>query len=164
MNITSAGIGSGLDLEGIIESFVTARSVPQEVRLQEKEDLLKTELSGIGQFKSALSNFDSILKELAKPDAFNKQVVNSSTDDITVSSNGFASSGSFSVEVMQLAQGSRLQSTAVASSSATVGSGTLTLTAGTNTFDVAIDATDTLSEIRDKVNAQSENFGSRTKY
>lgn len=159
MNLTSAGIGSGLDLEGIIKSFVTAKSVPQEVRLQKKENLLKTELSGIGQFKSALSSFDSVLKSLTKTDAFNKQVVAASTDDISVKSNGFASNGSFSVEVVQLAQGSRLQSTSLASSSATVGSGTLTLKAGAKTFDVAVGASDSLSAIRDKVNAQAGNFG-----
>jgi flagellar hook-associated protein 2 len=34
MNITSAGIGSGLDLESIITAFVTAESVPTEIRLQ----------------------------------------------------------------------------------------------------------------------------------
>ena len=57
MNITSAGIGSGLDLESIIEAFVTAESVPTEIRLQQKEERISLELSGLGSFKSALSSF-----------------------------------------------------------------------------------------------------------
>lgn len=52
MNITSAGIGSGLDLEGIITAYINAEAIPSEIRLQEKEDRLKTEISGVGAFKS----------------------------------------------------------------------------------------------------------------
>ena len=73
MNLTSLGVGSGLDLESIVTAFIDAEAVPQEIRLQNKEEKLTTELSGVGSFKSALSSFDSILKKLASEDAFNKQ-------------------------------------------------------------------------------------------
>jgi flagellar hook-associated protein 2 len=159
MNITSAGIGSGLDLESIITAFVTAESVPTEIRLQEKEERINLELSGIGSFKSALSTFQTTVDKLQSPEALSEQTLTLSTDDISVSTNGSASNGQFTIDVQQLAQGSRLQSSAIASSNSTLGSGTLTFTAGTNTFDVAIDATDDLSAIRDKVNAESSNFG-----
>ena len=158
-NITSLGIGSGLQLESIIEAYIDAEAVPQEIRLQEKEDRLSLELSGVGSFKSALSSFNDILEKLTKTDAFNKQVVTSSSSDIDVTSNGFASNGNFNVEVNQLAKGTRLNSQNFTDSSSVVGSGTLTLANGTDTFDVAIDAADNLSDIRDKINAQSENFG-----
>ncbi|WP_448563699.1 flagellar filament capping protein FliD [Thalassotalea ganghwensis] len=159
MNITSAGIGSGLDLEGIIEAYINAEAIPTEIRLQNKEVRLTTELSGVGQFKSALSTFESVVKKLGAADAFNKQVVEASTEDITVETNGYASNGSFEIEVQQLAQGSRRQSTAFGASTDTVGTGTLTFTAGANTFDVAIDGADSLSVIRDKINEKSDNFG-----
>lgn len=159
MNITSAGIGSGLDLESIIEAFVTAESVPVEIRLQQKEERINLELSGIGSFKSSLSTFQTIVDKLKSADDLSEQILDVSTDDVSITTNGSASNGSFSIDVQQLAQGSRLQSTAIASSSTTVGNGTLTFTAGTNTFDVAIDATDDLSAIRDKINAESSNFG-----
>ena len=68
MNITQAGIGSGLDLEALIEAFVTAESVPTEIRLQEKEDRINTELSGIGSFKSALSTFQTAAEKLSSAD------------------------------------------------------------------------------------------------
>ena len=158
-SITSLGIGSGLDLEGIVTAFIDAEAIPTEIRLQEKEDRLNLELSGIGSFKSALSTFNTTLEKLAEADAFNQQTIDVSSEDISVTTNGFASNGEFSVEVQQLAQGSRLQSAAFASSADTVGSGTLTLTAGSDTFDVTIDAADDLSAIRDKINEQSENFG-----
>jgi flagellar hook-associated protein 2 len=160
MNITSAGIGSGLDLEGIIEAYINAEAIPQEIRLQKKEDRLKTEISGLGQFKSALSSFESVLKKLSKTDAFNKQTIESSTTDISVTTNGFASNGSFSIEVEQLAKGTRLESDkSFAAATDVVGSGTLSFNAGASTFDVLIDATDSLSTIRDKINEKSDNFG-----
>ncbi len=159
MNITSAGIGSGLDLESIITAFVTAESVPTEIRLQEKEERLNLELSGIGSFKSALSSFQSVIDKLKSADAFSEQILDVSTDDVSITTNGSASNGSFSIDVQQLAQGSRLQSASIASSTSLIGSGTLTFSAGSNTFDVAIDGTDDLSAIRDKINAESANFG-----
>jgi flagellar hook-associated protein 2 len=160
MNITQAGIGSGLDLEALIEAFVTAESVPTEIRLQEKEDRVKTELSGIGSFKSALSTFQDVAKKLASVDDLYKQTVNVSNENISVSTNGSATNGSFSIDVIQLAEATRRQTADFTDSETVVGAGSLTFTsANGDTFDVAIDDTDDLSAIRDKINEQSTNFG-----
>ena len=67
--------------------------------------------------------------------------------------------GNFSVEVLQLAKGSKLQSAALGSVDSTVGAGNLTFNAGDSEFIVAIEATDTLEDIRNKINKASENFG-----
>ncbi len=40
---------------------------------------------------------------------------------------------------------------------AAVGSGTLSLTSASNSFDIAVNGTDTLTEIRDKINASTDN-------
>lgn len=158
-NITSLGIGSGLQLESIVEAYINAEAIPQEIRLQEKEERLGLELSGVGSFKSAMSGFNDILSKLTKSDAFNKQVLSSSSSALDVTSNGFASNGTFNIDVEQLATGTRLHSQTFTSSSDVVGSGTLSFGNGTDSFDVTIDGTDDLSTIRDKINAQSENFG-----
>jgi flagellar hook-associated protein 2 len=158
-NITNLGIGSGLQLQTILEAYIDAEAIPQEIRLQEKEERLGLELSGVGSFKSALSNFDDILKKLTDNDVFNKQSISSSSTSIDVTSNGFASNGDFNIDVTQLATGTRLNSQNFTSSADTVGAGTLTFANGTNSFDVTIDASDDLSAIRDKINAENENFG-----
>lgn len=160
MNITQAGIGSGLQLESIIEAFITAESVPVEIRLQEKEERTRLELSGLGSFKSALSDFQSVLKKLDTLDEFYQQTVTSSNEDISVTTNGYATDGTFDVVVDTLATATRIQTTDFADATTTVGSGTLTLSsANGDTFDVAIDAADDLSAIRDKINSASDNFG-----
>lgn len=159
MNITSAGIGSNLDLEGIIKAYIDAEAIPTEARLQKKEKRLSVEISGVSQFNSALSTFKSYLNKLNTVEELAKQNVNVSTEDIAVTTNGYASNGTFEVEVQQLAKASELKSLAFTDSSDTVGSGTLTLNIGSDSFDVAIDATDTLSNIRDKINQASDNVG-----
>jgi len=159
MNITSAGIGSGLELESIIEAFVTAESVPTEIRLQQKQERVETELSGLGTFKSALSSFKSTAEKLSSVDDFREQTVSVSNDDISVTTNGYATDGSFSINVMQLAKATRIQTPDFADSTTTVGTGTLTFSAGSDTFNVAIDAADDLVAIRNKINSASENFG-----
>ena len=158
-SITNLGIGSGQDLESIVSAFIDAEAIPQEIRLQEKEERLNLELSGVGSFKSSLSTFNDILEKLTDTDAFNQQITESDNDAVSVTSNGFASNGDFNVEVTQLAQGSRLNSDNFTSSSDVVGSGTLSFGNGTDSFDVTIDAADTLSVIRDKINESSDNFG-----
>jgi flagellar hook-associated protein 2 len=158
-NITSLGIGSGLQLESIVEAYINAEAIPQELRLQEKEERLGLELSGVGSFKSAMSTFNDTLSKLTKSDAFNKQIITSSTSAIDLTSNGSASNGDFTIDVEQLATGTRLHSQNFTSSADFVGTGTLTFGNGTDSFDVAIEGADSLSAIRDKINAQSENFG-----
>lgn len=160
MQVTSLGIGSGLDLESLVEAFIDAEAIPEEIRLQQKEERLDLELSGVGSFKSALSSFDSILAKLSEDDAFSKQVINTSGSALSVKSNGYASNGSFNVDVKAVAQGNKYNSTIFAGgSTSTVGSGNLIFGNGTDSFNVAIGATDSLSVIRDKINQDSNNFG-----
>lgn len=157
-NITNLGVGSGLQLESILEAYINAEAIPQEIRLQEKEERLSLELSGVGSFKSSLASFNDVLEKLTDEDAFNKQVVSSTSTAIDVVSNGFASNGSFNIDVSQLATGTRLNSQTYTDSD-TISAGVLTFNNGTDTFDVTIEDGDDLSIIRDKINQQSENFG-----
>ncbi|PWK49176.1 flagellar filament capping protein FliD [Pleionea mediterranea] len=158
--ITSAGIGSGIDVESIISAMLKAERAPLESSLNRQESKASTTLSALGSLKSSLSSLTDALENLGSSDKFQINEFTSSDEEaITGSANSSASSGTFSVLVDTLAQGSELQSGAFTSSSDTVGSGTLTLTAGSDTFDVTIDAADTLSDIRSKINNAADNFG-----
>ncbi|MBO9489064.1 flagellar filament capping protein FliD [Endozoicomonas sp. G2_1] len=159
MSFTNLGIGSGLPLNTLVEGLLNAERVPTELRLNARQENLQLELSGVGAFRSALSSFQDTLGKLTANNAFNQQTITTSNDNISVTTNGFASNGEFDVNVQQLASGTQLKSAAIASSATTLGSGTLTFTAGANNFTVDIDAADDLSAIRDKINAESGNFG-----
>ncbi|WP_181902148.1 flagellar filament capping protein FliD [Thalassotalea euphylliae] len=148
-----------MPLNALVEGLLNAEAIPTENRLNTQEQTLELELSGVGSFKSALSSFQTTVDKLAAENAFNKQSITASNDNISVTSNGFASNGEFAVNVQQLATGTQLKSSAIASSSTTLGAGTLSFNAGSNNFNVAIDASDDLSAIRDKINANADNFG-----
>lgn len=165
--ITSAGVGSGLDLESIIEATVNAENLPKLQSFQTKENAYNVELSSVGAIKSSLSNLEDVIEQLADIDNFNKRTATitqpSSGDLISVTTTDESTTASFNVEVMQLAQGSRAvmadalytDPTDVVSASG----GNLTFTAGTETFDVNVAAGATLEELREAINDADDNFG-----
>ena len=106
--ITSAGIGSGLDLESIIKASVDAENVPKMNAFAKKDKALEVELSSIGEIKSALSKLQDTIKKLADPDNFNKRIANisqPSSDDgdlIAVTPTKDITPGNFKIEVLEL--------------------------------------------------------------
>ncbi|MCO7198996.1 flagellar filament capping protein FliD [Pseudoalteromonas sp. OANN1] len=166
--ITSAGIGSGLDLESIISATVSAERNPKLQRLLEKEDSLKVELSSIGEVKSALSKLQDTFEKLADIKNFGKRTASitqpSGGDLISATPTSSTSTGSFKIEVQQLAQGSRAVSGDGLFTSAddvvSASGGTLTFEAGADkSFTLDVTAGMTLSELRDAINDADTNFG-----
>lgn len=167
-SITSAGVGSGLDLEAIISVSVDAENAPKVARFDKKESTLKVQLSALGQIKSDLSNFESSLDILKDISNFNKRTTTVTQPDggdiISVSSESTATAGNFDVTVKQLSQGSRaVQSDADAYTATTdvvtATGGTLTFEAGGKTFDVTLSAGATLADLRTAINEKEDNFG-----
>ncbi|CCQ09759.1 Flagellar hook-associated protein FliD [Pseudoalteromonas luteoviolacea B = ATCC 29581] len=166
--ITSAGIGSGLDLESIISASVSAERTPKLKSLTKKEESLKVELSAIGEVKSAVSKLKDTLSKLADIDNFGKRTATikqpSSGNIISATPTSDISVGSFKVAVKQLAQGSRAVTAdgAFTDSSAVVSAsgGTLSFAAGSDkSFDLTVTAGMTLAELRDAINSSDSNFG-----
>jgi flagellar hook-associated protein 2 len=166
--ITSAGVGSGLDLEAIIEVTVNAENQPKVDALDTKEASLDLKLTALGQMKSDISALEDAIEALSDIDNFNKRSATVSQptngDVISVSAESTATAGNFEIEVQQLAQGSRaVQDDANSYSSTsdvvTASGGTLTLTAGASTFDVTLAAGATLEDLRTAINEHADNFG-----
>lgn len=159
--ITSAGAGSGLDVESIISALVNAERAPVQLRLDRQEALTTTTLTGIGSLSSVLSTLKTALQKLDSSSDFKLRSTSlSQTGYVTVNPGEEASASDFSVEVVKLATGSKLESGIIAGgSSATFGAGSLDFSADGNTFSVDVEATDTLTQIRNKINNASDNFG-----
>ena len=165
--ISSLGAQSGLDLEGIVQATVDAERTPKVNRLNRQESNLSVELSFIGELKSVMSDFKDAAAKLADVDQYsqNKTTVTQpeSGDIISVSSDGDAAPGSFDVEVVNMAKGSRATSTIGAFTDAdqvvSTQAGSLTFTAGENSFTVDVAADATLDDIRQQVNDAEDNFG-----
>lgn len=165
--ITSAGVGSGLDLESIISATLDAERVPKINSLAAKEEKLQVELSSLGEIKSAISSLNDTIEKLADLDNFNKRTATlnqpDSGDVVSVSTNSNSTAGSFDIEVTQLASGSRAVSTASPYTSntdvITASGGNLTLTAGSDTFNINLAAGATLEDLRTAINESDDNFG-----
>lgn len=168
--ISSAGIGSGLDVNSIVSSLMQVERLPLN-KLQTQATTIQTRLSAFGQIQSLASSFRDAAIALTKADAF-AMTTSASSDALSVSasSTNKAVPGSYLVAVTAL---SSTQSNVSASGQFTastdvVGSGTITLRLGTwstgqtsftpktGSADVVIPvgaSEGTLAGIRDKINA-----------
>ncbi|CAA9892322.1 Flagellar hook-associated protein 2 [Candidatus Methylobacter favarea] len=158
--ITSAGVGSGIDIEGLITKLVAAEGQPATKRLDTKEAGLQADLSALGSVKGALSSFQTSLQGLKNASAFQARTATSSNTDLfTVSANSSAVAGSFSVTVDQLAQAAKVRSIDFTSDTEVVGAGSLAIGLGAANFTIDVAADTTLAGIRDAINQASDNPG-----
>ncbi|UJO98964.1 MAG: flagellar filament capping protein FliD, partial [Nitrosomonas sp.] len=129
--LSSPGIGSGLDVNGIVSQLMKAESQPLTA-LDAKEAKQQTRLTAFGTLKGALSSFQSNLVALSDPAKFTAVTANfSDTTLASASASSSAVTGSHSVEIQTLAQAQKLKSANFTNTSAAVGSGTLTIQFGT---------------------------------
>jgi len=158
--ISAGGIGSGLDVKGILEQIVAAEREPTENRLNIKEGTLQAELSAFGTIKGAVSSFQSSLAKLSSPASFNSSNATvSDTDIVTATAASTAPAGSYSVEVKNLAQAHSLASMAFENLDDVIGTGTLTFNFGTTLYDAGTNfetADDTYTSFTKNADRSSE--------
>ena len=164
--VSSAGIGSGLDVNSIITQLMAVEKQPLNT-LQTKASTIQSTVSAYGAIKSSVSTLNDLATKLASATTWAQTTVASSnTSAVTATASG-ATPGSYSVQVQSLASVQTLASSVFASSAATPGAGTLNIELGTwgpgqtsftpksgaTSIDITVAATDTLNDVRDKINA-----------
>lgn len=168
--ISAAGVGSNLDVDGIVSQLMAVEKQPLTL-MQNTESDYKAKLSAYGTLKGALSSLQSAMQGLANGTKFQTATTSVADTSVLTATNGISGKavpGSYSVEVGQLAQQQKIRSDGFASPSTVVGSGTLTIEFGSydssaNTFTlngtkaaqtITIDpSSNTLSGVRDAINA-----------
>jgi len=154
-SVSSLGIGSGLDLSGILQKLVEAERAPTTQRLDLKEAQTQASISAFGSLKSSLSEFQTKLKELTSLSEFQDRSVTVSNADIfEATADSTASVGTTNINVLNLAEAHKLVTVGFADADTVVGTGTLKIEAGGSSFDINI--TDgQLSSIRDAINSSA---------
>jgi flagellar hook-associated protein 2 len=155
-DLTFTGIGSGLQVSEIVNAIVGAETAPFVSRTNRKEAEITTDISAIGALKSALENVTSSLENLSDVDKYQKRSASGADSFIGLSASKDAQVGSYAVKVDALAQAHKVMSAPINSNEA-IGEGTLTIAVATASFDVAVSATDTLSDVRDAINDTVDN-------
>ena len=156
MAISSAGIGSGLDVAKIVEQMVAAEKVPLK-KLEYKAEGIQTQISTYGEIKSLTSKLGDIVSKLTRDSAWNGVSISSSNPTLSGTMTGIAATGTYNIKVTHLAQA---QTTALGGAGGaalpkdqTMGAaGTIKLTMGTESKDIDITSSDTLTKIATKIN------------
>lgn len=156
-SIASTGIGSGLDVDGIVRKLVEAEGAPKALRLNTEEAKVQAKLSALGTLRSALASFRGVVETLKDIDKFQgRQATLSSPDFFSASASASAVPGSYSIVVDHLAQAQKSQSGPYATIDDAVGTGTLTIEIDDLVIDVAIDGTNnTLAGVASAINASA---------
>jgi flagellar hook-associated protein 2 len=179
--IRSLGAGSGIDTTSLVSQLVEIERAPQQSRLDSKQETLEAQISAYGVLKSSLSELQSVLSPLSDNDTFNARSVSFTDSDAIVPNtvDPGAQTGTYQIEVTQVAQAQSLVSAAEADADADLNaSGTLTISFGTWAYtgagtqgdpylpdgdltvnaerpalNIDVESGDTLNDLADKINA-----------
>lgn len=165
--ITSAGIGSGLDVNSIVTQLVALERKPIDA-LQTTASKIQTQISSFGRLQSALSKVRDTAAKLASADTWTQRTATSSdASAVTATVTGSGSPASYTIKPTQLAQAQSNSSPGFLAKTDPVGTGHLVIERGTwfsdtafaaqqgsSAVDITIGAEDnTLEKVRDKINA-----------
>lgn len=136
--ISSLGVGSNLDLSGLLDKLATAESQPL-VAMKTQQTSYNAKLTAYGTLQGALSTFQAAATKLADASLFQGvKVASSAADVLSASASATGASGSYSVEVGKLATAQSLVAAGQASATAAIGTGTVTIDFGTITGDTGV--------------------------
>jgi flagellar hook-associated protein 2 len=153
--LTSQGIGSGLDVAGLVAKLVAAEKAPRQAQITRAQTAAVTTISALATLKGAMSNFNDSLATLKTEEVFSARSATSSDQEFfSASATNVAVPGVYDVQVEALASAHQLSSTAFASGQTeVVGTGTLTIEVGDKSFSIGVDSTNSqLGQIRDAIN------------
>ena len=126
MAISTQGIGSNLDVNGIVSQLMAVERTPLR-RLDVREASFQARLSAFGSIQSALSTFQGAVNTVSTASRFSGRSATSSDATVaTVTGSATAQNGSYALNVTQLAQAQSLTAAGRASTTAAIGSGAST--------------------------------------
>jgi flagellar hook-associated protein 2 len=159
--ISAPGVGSGLDVNSIVNQLMEIERQPLN-RLESSKKDLQVQLSAFGQLNSALSTFQSALGDLKTVDAFEVyKAVSSDEGAFTATADSSAAPGSIDIQVVRLAEVHKMGSLAIADTDTTAlgrAGDKMTFTVNGNAFTVDGGGM-TLSQLADAINDAPDNTG-----
>lgn len=179
-SVSNIGIGSGIDLQSLLESLQTNENVALDT-INNQAKSYQAQLSGYGTIKSVLDAYSAAAKTLATASTFGAVKASVGTPSmLTAATSATAVAGSYTINITSLAKAQSLVSKQVADQTTAVGGGTITVDFGadlatggtpTSTKTVTIGSDTSLQGIRDSINkagigvtASIINDGSGTPY
>lgn len=164
--ISALGAGSGVNMVQLAQDIAATRFAARIQQLESRSELLETRISSASALRSSLSQLAAALGDRIRNGDLAPQTTigNAAVADVRAASTSSAS-GSYSLEVQQLAGSQTLASKAYGASTDPVGEGTLTIRFGEvagggftqdterEPVTIAVGAGDTLGDVAAAVNA-----------
>ncbi|WP_275287427.1 flagellar filament capping protein FliD [Halomonas elongata] len=157
-SISSLGIGSGMDLNGLLDQLKSAEREQLEP-ITAQQQSYEAKVSAYGKLQSALSSFQDAAAKLNGEELYQSLSSNVTGDSVTATVSSEAQAGRYDVSVDELARAQSLASQGFAERDAELGAGSVTVEVGTGdaaqtlNLDIA-QADSSLEGIRDAINAE----------
>ena len=130
MALSATGLGSGLDIEGLVTRLMEAERLAPERRLLNREAQITSDISSLGTLKSSLADLRDSVSSVNALTTFEKRNASSSdSTKVAATATSKAAIGDYQVSVSALAtRQSLVIRNEFSSTSETVGTGTLSFT------------------------------------
>lgn len=153
-SISSLGIGSGLDLSGLLDQLESAERQKLTPIVQQQQSY-QTKISAFGLLESALDKVKDAAAALSEAEDFADVETDLSGEALTISAGEGAIVGNYEIDVIQRARTYSIATLGVADKEAQLGGGTIEFTLGSGeTLSVSIDEADSsLEDVRNAINS-----------
>ena len=168
--ITSLGVGSGLDLNGLLTQL-QASERQKLTPLTQQQNTQQTKISAYGRLQSAMDRLQESMTALNDTSTFRQQTSTVTGEGVSANAGETANAGRYDINVTQLAKGGSVASNSVAMDQVlTTAATTLTIDFGAtytngsfdagaaplSSYSLDIAADSTLEDVRDQINADAE--------
>lgn len=120
MSMSILGIGSGIDLNEVLDQLETAERM-RLTPIKTQQKAINAKISAFGKLKSALTSFNSATEKLQKTDLFNSRQITGNDNFFTAKANSNAALGRYAIKIDQLATANSVATTATNDKTAQLG-------------------------------------------
>jgi flagellar hook-associated protein 2 len=152
--LSSAGVGSGLDVNSLVSSLMKVEQRPLTL-LTQKEATLQAKLTAFGTLKGALSALQTAANTLTSATTYTgKSAAVGDATVLSASATSSANAASYNINVTQLAKNHVVRSNASYDAADTFNAGSLAITVGgvTSNLDISSGSNNTLAGIASTIN------------
>lgn len=152
-SIAALGVGSGLDLNGLLSQLESAERQRLQPLAQQRASY-QARISAYGKLEGALAQFQTALSSLGKADTFAAVKSEVAGEAVNAAASSSAVPGSYNVSVTSLAKSYSVATLGIDDKTRALGAGSVDFTLADGTaHSVTIDAdTSSLEEVRDAIN------------
>ncbi|MGI9575856.1 flagellar filament capping protein FliD [Alloalcanivorax xenomutans] len=171
-SIASLGVGSGLDLNGLLDQLEAAER-QKLTPITNQAASYQAKISAFGTLESALAKFQDAAETLGEEDSFRSVATSQTGESVTFTTGTDVALGSFDINVTQRARAYSIATQGVADKDADLGAGSVSIDlANGESLEVTLsEDKSSLKDLRDAINDQNKgvqasivNDGSGTPY